>query len=319
MLTNASFVPRLPNLRRLILIGGLISTVTAAGRVAEAYQIPPDLKISIGAPSSVAAGAPVTYAVTVSNVINYGKPCLVIGCVTPKSGPAYNLSVNFSLPSGLAASSASGPGFICTLGATTTCSGGTVLAGATVTINVAAKAGSTSGTFTSTATVDPGNTITESDESNNGASHSLTVTPAPDLWAYHTVSPGMFSVYLPVTHTITVHNLGGGAASNIAIDMYTTQRASIVAWTGGTVTGGSGFSCNFPSNYGDRLQVKCTGGNLPPSATVTLTMTVKLVFDFMNPPAAGSPFTLFGYLDPQDAIFESNEGNNLFNATAYVQ
>src|SRR5262249_60646354 len=60
--------------------------------------------------------------------------------------------------------------FVCSVsGQTVTCDGGAVNQGANATITINATAPALTGTITNTATVDPDNTIAESDELNNAS------------------------------------------------------------------------------------------------------------------------------------------------------
>jgi hypothetical protein len=228
---------------------------------------------------------------------------------------ADNVTVSVTIPTGFSFNGqpSGGGGFTCnpsTVGIAT-CTGGTVFSDDTVTITIPVIASSTVGSFTATATVDPSNLIAERDETNNSGSVTLSTVPLPNLLATESATPSPFPTFTPVTYRINVFNLGSGAANNVSISMFTVLPASLVTWTIG-----GGFTCNAPAGGPQALQINCSGGSLPAFSSATLTIQVK-IFNQSTP--SGTPFTLFGSLDPQNLIPETNESDNSFTAAAIVQ
>jgi len=139
----------------------------------------PDLTIAKTGPTSVVAGSPMTYTLTINNI---------------GTANATDVKVVDTLPAGVTGATASGTSlFVCsTAGSpiTVTCTGGAVNQGANASITINATAPSTTGTITNTAAVDPDNTIPESNELNNtSALVNTNVTPPttpPTLNIYKT-------------------------------------------------------------------------------------------------------------------------------------
>lgn len=147
----------------------------------------PDLTIGVMGPSSAAVNVPYNYTVTVNNG----------GAVN-----ATSVTAQFTLPAGVTFNNASGTGFSCSqANGVITCSGGTVNAGSSVSISVNVTPTGT-GTVTvpaGAAVVDPSNTITESNETNNSSTS--------------TVSTTIFST--PLTANNDSYNTNAGSALNV--------------------------------------------------------------------------------------------------------
>jgi hypothetical protein len=299
------------------------AAVAGSGSALAALQ-PADLRVAISGPATVPIGGSGTFTVTITNPAVWVPVCVFDPVLRRRvcepevaSADATGVRLDLSLP-GFAVSvpSSPGAGFACT-GATgsASCLQGAVLADDSVTITFTARAGTAPGSYVATATVDPGNAILERSETNNSAAAAVTIPapppPLPNLWAVGSASPSPFPVLQPVTFFLTVANLGTAAASNIDIDIFTNLGAGLDSWTLG-----GGFSCVGLSNVGQRLQVHCSGGSLGPSTTATLRIEVRLANQFTP---SGTPFTMFGYLDPQNTIIEGNEQDNQFQMLAFVQ
>lgn len=260
------------------------------------YPLPtylPNLTIGMAAtPSPVAANGTLTYTLTVNNV---GR------------GAAYGVDVRDLLPSGVTYESASGSGFTCAPnGSVVDCSGGRLLAGGSATITLAVRAPGAAGTITNNATVNPDQTIVETNYADNSASLSTTVnapppTPTTDL----TIDLASTTSGSQITYTMHVRNLGTTAATNVRTMWLITDTD----WFQGTYSGDSGFTCYVPAEYMDQ-EVECVGGSVAPGATATLTVTTPL------PPYTGTTYEVRATVDPYNQIPETNENNN--TATMYV-
>src|SRR5580765_2824581 len=144
------------------------TTSTATTLVSGGSGTPlPDLTIAKAGPTTVVAGAPMTYTLTINN----------IGTVN-----ATGVRVVDTVPAGLTSITAAGTSlFVCGVaGQTVTCDGGAVNQGSNATVTINANGPAATGTITNTAVVDPNNTIPESDELNNtSALVNTAVTAAP--------------------------------------------------------------------------------------------------------------------------------------------
>ena len=140
--------------------GGCVST----GSASVAVTTLADLSIAINAPSSVNAGAPLTYVLNVAN-----------------AGPttAQNVNVSNTLPSGVAFGSASGTGWSCALsGNVVNCNAAAVPVGNATPITITGAAPATAGNITDSATVS--SSTPESNLGNNAVSVTTSVSvPSP--------------------------------------------------------------------------------------------------------------------------------------------
>lgn len=132
----------------------------------------------------------------------------------------------------------------------------------------------------------------------------------PDLRANVTSNVETFNGSSPINFEVYIHNLGPMPANNISFSFFTNLPAGMSA-----LNINSGFSCRGLSNFGQALHAECSGGNIVGNQSAYMTVTIK--------PAsiipAGTPFTLYGYLDhPNASILEFDETNNTFNKAVLV-
>jgi len=276
-------------LTRTITVTGLPATATATPGV--------DLQISkIDAPDPVPNGQPLTYTVVVTNV----------GTIA-----ATNITVIDQVDLGLLPIGAAGDsGFVCSIDAVftnaVTCTGGNIGAngGATITIVTQPFANPCDGTvFTNTVTVDPSNTIPESNETNNvaqiaticGAGQNTPVAVAtftrtvtqtrtitPTVTAIPTTAFNFLKLDAPdpvvlggsVTYTLRLTNTGSSAISDITLnDVLPAQTVFL-----GTGAVGGGFVCNHfgaaPGGTGGT--VACADGSVAAGATVDIEIIVSV-------------------------------------------
>src|SRR5207247_510387 len=198
------------------------STATATTLVSNGGGSPlADLSISKAGPTSVVVSSPMTYTLTVNNTGNAN---------------ATDVKVVDTVPAGVTVNSASGTSlFVCGVaGQTVTCTGGAVNQGSNATITINATSPASTGIITNTASVDPENTIPESNELNNtsalvdtqvtssGASSTLTIDktdtdlPPPIHWddgaGPDPVSPGGV-----LTYKIFVTNTASTRADDVVV------------------------------------------------------------------------------------------------------
>jgi uncharacterized repeat protein (TIGR01451 family) len=236
----------------------------------------PDLTINKTGPTTVVAGAAFDYVLTVNN----------IGTVATS-----NVAVTDTLPAGVALTSVTTTSlFVCTptsgTGVTVVCTGGSVNAGqnATITLHVTAPP---TGPLTNTASVDPDNSIAESNELNNtSATVNTSVTTAnaaPPLTIVKTDDPAVIAGAGPdpvspggtLVYKVRVTNVGTTRADDVTVVDGTQglEAASIVATqavVNGTVGNGNGCFVSAP-------EVRCKIRTLNPGGTLTITITGTVI------------------------------------------
>ena len=237
---------------------------------------------------------------------------------------ATGVIVRDPLPTGLIFDSYSSTGgFTCSVDAANvvTCTGGTIPAQSIVTITIVLSAPSTVGTITNTVTVDPTNAIFESDESNNVASQTTTISTGIDLTILKTdVAPGFDPIATSgtQTYTITVDNIGPQDATNIRV------RDALPA---GTIfisaTADNGFTCSYNSGIvecinghilGTRSESYDPPGPIDPQGLDDATIIIKVFAQ----PIVGTMHNEVR-VDPLGEIAEINETNNFDFEDTVVQ
>jgi hypothetical protein len=239
-----------------------------------------------------------------------------------------NTNATYSTPTDVEAGSAS-TNISCTIAMSNlTCkssntSSVTIPKGGSITITVPVTAGASAGTLVNPRSgagnkcqVDPSAVITESDETNNLCSDTVTVVMRPDLTVVkaNDVS-GTVEVNKPYNWTLTITNTGGTSATfttgqTILTDNLPSSNATYGTVATSTADGTTGkVSCSITSN---NLSCTASGGSLviPTNGTVTVTVPVT---------AGGSTGTLTNprsgagnkcAVDPNGVITEDSESNN---------
>ncbi|PYN02660.1 MAG: hypothetical protein DME07_09285, partial [Candidatus Rokuibacteriota bacterium] len=183
-----------------------------------------DLSITkTDAPDPVAAGAALTYTLTVSNA--------------GPSTAAAPISVTDSLPPGVTFQGASGAGWTCSgTNTSVACTRASTLPpGAAPPITILVTAPNEGGTITNTASVS--SSTSDPDSSNNTATASTTVIASADLSITKTDAPDPVTAGAALTYTLTVSNAGPStAAAPISVTDslppgVTFQGASGAGWT----------------------------------------------------------------------------------------
>lgn len=308
------------NTTRRLLCG--LALLGAAGAQAQFTLLTPaDLKVSMtAAPSPVPAQDLFTYTITVQNPAVTQLRCtrdpisrrfICSDVVTSAGASAVSLAVTLGAGVNLTMPSADS-GFMCSGGNTVTCSNGAVAAGGTATIRLTARAPAAAGSITANATVS--SPFADRDPSNNTAALTTAVGPPnpnkPDLWANGTATPNPFKAWLPVRFDVFIHNSGPAPASNMSFRVYTNLPAGLAS-----LSINSGFSCRALSGYGQALELECSGGNIGGWSSAFMSVEVKTASNFLS---AGTPFTLYGYLDTTGTNDELNENNNGFTLVSIV-
>ncbi len=163
-----------------------------------------DLSITkVPTPTSVVAGTPVSYALTVTN---------------KGTSDAAGVLVSDPAVAGLTILSAATSQGTCTVTAgTASCPVGSVVAGGSVTVTVQAQVDSTTppGTLNNTASVT--STTADPVSANNSATASITVTNSADMALSKSANPGTITPGSPVTYTLSAYNNGPSSATNVVI------------------------------------------------------------------------------------------------------
>ncbi len=204
-------------------------------------------------------------------------------------------------------SSATG-GFTCAVvSSDLSCTGGAISAKGTATITMETvlagnpTACGKTATMSSSLTIDPSNTITESSESNNTASVSLPVPGmCTDLSITKSASVSSATTDELVSYTLAVTNNGSATQLNVKV----SDTLSSTKFVYRSATGSDGFSCTQSG-----LTITCTGGTITSGSTA---MIVIIGSVGNNTLACGESESLTdsGKVDPDNLVTESDETNN---------
>ena len=280
------------------------------------------LTIDKTATASVATSSVITYVLTVTN---------------EGTDPAFGVTVRDTLPAGTSFISADDqtPGatqFTCSVnGHVITCSGATLSgtvttlpgAPATRTIVITAFAPNRPMIVTNTAYVDPDNTIPEGDETDNAASASTVVTVGAgfiDL-SITTCDGGPcptvgnpLPMNTPITYAVNVTNNGTDPAFQVTVRDILPAGATFLSAV--DQAGGAGsFACSASDGV-----VTCIGGTLDGSLDLIGGVPTErvILISVMPPQQHGLVITNQAFVDPANAIAESNETNNYAVDTSLV-
>ena len=177
------------------------------------------------------------------------------------------------------------------------------------------------GSYTNTAIVDPDNTIPEGDETNNMAQAATTVRVGAGFIDLQIAKTGTAKV-VPggvIEYTLTPSNAGTDPAFNVTVrDDLPAGTTLCRPWT---LTGDAGaFTCSLTET-----SVTCTGGTLdgtdnlilgppdvPTSRTIVIKVLAPLHIEALAPDLSNISvdITNQAFIDPDNAIAESNETNN---------
>ena len=252
--------------------------------------------------TSVAPNGTLTYQITVGN---------------DATDPVNGVAVRDDLPAGMRFVSASGTNeFVCihTDGVATTrvdCTGGSIAAGGSATIDITVFAPATPGTYRNEATVDPDGAIAEGNETNNTAAADTTVALGGangfnELSLSIADAPDPVTPLGLITYTLTVANSGTDTAFNVAVRNTLPEGAEFVSAVSPT------FSCSSSGTPATGVIVDCTNGTVTGGGNTTITILARA-------PNANGPITDVAVVDPGNSIPEADETNNGAQAQTIVQ
>jgi hypothetical protein len=155
--------------------------------------------------------------------------------------------------------------------------------------------------------------VLESSTSNNLASLAFTVNPLnpnrPDLFVLGMASPNPAGRFDEVSFPASLHNGGASGANTVTVDFFANLPAQITAFVPP-----AGFSCQLSPGAG--MLLRCVG-SIGPFTSVTFPIRARLA----NPSSvlAGTPFSVFGYIDTQRTVNELDENNNSFTIATVIR
>jgi uncharacterized repeat protein (TIGR01451 family) len=221
-----------------------------------------DLSVTKSGQASVAAGANITYTITVANNGASNANTVQLTDTLPANTTFVSNTQN------------SGPAFGCTNPApgsagTVTCNLASLASGASAVFTLVIKtAGNVSGTVSNTANVTT--TTSDTNPANNTSTASTNVTLLADLAVSKSGVPASLIAGAPVTWTITVSNIGASDAANTTLADVLDPQTTFVSLG----QSGPAFNCTTPA-VGANGTVNCSIATLTAGATTTFTLVVN--------------------------------------------
>src|SRR4028119_2456798 len=261
-----------------------LTDIAAAVTIATTTPLP-DLTITSSAPATA----------TVNTRFNYTRTLANSG-----TAAATGVSANFTLPEGVTYNSASGTGYrVSQAGGVVTFSGGAIHPGgsAILTVNVTPTAAGTVTSAVGASVADPGNTIAESNETNNSSTATVTTTVGTTANTPPTIAPSAASTFLTVPSLSGVINDPTDPAKNFGVN-FTLADAETAA-DSLTLTATSSNTAVVPnanlalSGTGANRNLKITPAGVGyADVTVTVsdgTSTTSTVLNYAASAASGTP------------------------------
>jgi uncharacterized repeat protein (TIGR01451 family) len=254
----------------------------------------PDMTLGKSHVGNFTRGSAATYTIPVSNVSPYGA---TTGLVT----------INDTLPLGISPTSASGPGWTCSVaGQTVSCTRSDVLAAASsypsITLN-ALVSQSASATLTNTAAVSGGG---EANLANDTATDVASVGSTADMAVTDAGSPNPVTAGSNITYTVVATNNGPSAADNATLVVPIPANTTFVS-----ATTPAGWSCLTP-NPNNTGNVVCTNAGMVGLTSASFTIVVKV----NNGVANGTVIT--GTASVSSSVIDPTLANNTATVTTIV-
>ncbi len=253
-----------------------------------------DLAVTVtDSPDPVAAGANLTYTITVGNA---------------GPDPAAAATWNFALPAGLSfVALPAVSGWSCTTpavgaGGTINCSHANLAVGSDVfTLTCAVAPGVAAGTVLS-GTANASSASGDPSPANNSATATTTVTASADLSVTNSAAPATAVSGQAITYTVTVGNAGPSNAANVSLN-----HAIPANTTFASLASPGGWSCTTPA-VGATGSVNCTTASFAPTTTAVFTLVVNV-----NPGATAA--TISSTATVSSSTSDPNGGNDSATAT----
>ena len=283
---------------------GLVGTTTTSGNVyvVGAREVPPnaDNIASTTATVDTAGAIDLTASVTTSPVVAIGQPTSFAISVTNSGiGVAAATTIDDTLPDGFTfTSGATNVGACTASGQVVSCPIGATAPGRTQILSIFAAAPMAAGTYNDTAVVDPSNAVAESDETNNGANATITVSGAFADLTTSIVGPATIASNGKPVYAVTVTNVGNASADTSSFTVYVRGFDRIDS----TVVP-AGWTCTTSRTKGAGNYVSCTGGPLGIGANVTVQIVAAGAYGRGAWPVTSA-------VDPANVIQELSETNN---------
>ena len=220
---------------------------------------------------------------------------LALANVSPLGATAGLVTVNDTLPFGIAPTSATGTGWSCSVsGQTASCTrSDSLAAGASypsITVNGIVSQAAPA-TLTNTATVSGGGDVTPLNDTSTDVAN---VVSSADIAVTDSGSPNPVAINGTITYTAVVTNNGPSAADNATLVLPLPNSTTLVS-----LTPPAGWSC-LPGNGG--ANSVCTNANMPGLSSATFTFVVKVANGTTNGTVIiGSATVSSSVLDPVPA------------------
>jgi uncharacterized repeat protein (TIGR01451 family) len=270
------------------------SITQPSGTQSGAQCITPDMTLGKSHLGNFTRGSTATYTIPVENL-------------SPLGSSSGTVTMNDTLPLGLTPTSATGPGWACSIASqTVSCTDSTPLAAnsfypsITVIASVAQTAPSTE---TNTALISGGGEV---NLANDSATDVATVVSSADLSVTNAVSPDPVAAGSNLTYTQVVTNNGPSAADNATLVQAIPANTTLVS-----LSAPAGWSCTTPG-VGNTGSVVCTDLNLAGNTAATFTLITKVNA------AAANGTVITDTAMASSSVTDPNSANNTASASTIV-
>jgi uncharacterized repeat protein (TIGR01451 family) len=280
----------------------LVLVMSAFVVMAPAAQAADVLTIDKSAPSVIAPGQRLTYTIVMTNT--GGSKVTEVAMTDVVQGlEGFDGTERLDLTS----SSSSGSSGSCgQSGNTVTCNKGTMKGFETWTVTISGLVIAADGTTLNNTAFVVGTKSAQQHQASDTTQTRVDLRAGeslPDL-NVSIKGPNTIEPSHDILYTVTVNNLGEAKASDVAL---TVTMPNTVTFLMADAT--SLFSCALDPPQAETTTLSCTGGAVNAGANATVQVGVQA------PDPVTAPLTVTAAVDPFDAIFELDEGNNFAQAT----